>query len=264
MAMSASEFNRRMREAQRKAEREIQREIDRLNRANKRAVEDYNRKVEQHNRREIDRVNQANKKAVDGYNRKVEQHNREADRHNQQVVAELNKRLAAVPATRTVTYQPVERALVERVHGAIDFDDGREYDVFLSYARIDGEATARTLAGALEQRGVSVWYDAVAIQPGKSQSLQMDAGLRKARAGIAVLTAAYLAGRFWTQRELGALLNKPTLIPVLHGVTFDDVREYSGILPDLAGFTTEHDDIGTIADKIAPAVAASVIDGSTL
>ena len=261
MAMSASEFNRRMREAQRRAERELQREVDRVNRANKRASDDYNRKVDQHNRRVIDEVNRENKKAVDHYNRQVAQHNSEADRHNQKVVAEINRRLAAAPSGRTVTYQPVERELVERVHGAIDFDDGREYDVFLSYARIDGEHTAQALAGALEVRGISVWFDAVAIQPGKSQSLQMDAGLRKARAGIAVLTAAYLAGRFWTQRELGALLNKPTLIPVLHGVTFDDVKEYSGILPDLAGFTTAQDDIDTIADKIAPAVAREANSG---
>ncbi|GMA18861.1 TIR domain-containing protein [Arsenicicoccus piscis] len=255
MAMSASEYNRRMREAARRAERELQREVDRVNRANKKAVDDYNRKAAEHNRREADRVNRENKKAVDDYNRRVAQHNRAADRHNQKVVDEINRRLATAPATRTVTYQPVERELVERVHGAIDFDDGREYDVFLSYARIDGEDTAKALATALEARGVNVWFDTVAIQPGKSQSLQMDAGLRKARAGIAVLTAAYVAGRFWTQRELGALLNKPTLIPVLHGVTFDDVKEYSGILPDLAGFTTDQDDIDTIADKIAPAVA---------
>ena len=255
MAMSASEYNRRAREAARKAQRETQREVDRVNRANKKAVDDYNRKVAQHNQREIDRVNRENKKAVDDYNRKVAQHSREADRHNKKVIDEINRRLAAAPATQMVTYQPVERQLVERVHGAIDFDDGREYDVFLSYARIDGEETAKQLAAALEARGVNVWFDAVALQPGKSQSLQMDSGLRKARAGIAVLTAAYLAGRFWTQRELGALLNKPTLIPVLHGVTFDDVREYSGILPDLAGFTTASDLIDTIADKITPAVA---------
>jgi len=63
----------------------------------------------------------------------------------------------------------------------------------------------------------------------------MDAGLRKARSGIALLTPAYLAGRFWTERELGVLLSKETLIPVLHNVTFEDVRQYSGILPDLAG-----------------------------
>ena len=41
---------------------------------------------------------------------------------------------------------------------------------------------------------------------------------------------------------------------MLDGVTFADVAEYSGILPDLAGFTTAEDDIETIADKIAPAV----------
>ena len=74
-----------------------------------------------------------------------------------------------------------------------------------------------------------MWSDEVAIVPGKSQARQMDQGLHEARAGIAVLTPAYLAGRFWTERGLGALLHKDTLIPVLHGVTFEQVKEYSGI-----------------------------------
>ena len=84
----------------------------------------------------------------------------------------------------------------------------------------------------------------------------MDKGLQKARAGIAVLTPAYLAGRFWTERELGALLHKETLIPVLHRVTFAQVAEYSGILPDLAGFETARDPIDVIAQKIAAAVVS--------
>lgn len=259
MATSASQFERQIREAQRKAQRDMQREIDRVNRANQRAVDNYNREVERRNRREIDRVNRANEKAVDEYNRQVTKHNREAERHNEKVVDDINRQLGA-GRRRTVTYRPNEQVVVERVQNAINFDDGREYDVFLSYARIDGEEIATKLATALEDRGVRVWFDAVAIQPGKSQSLQMDAGLRKARAGIAVLTAAYLAGRFWTQRELGALLNKPTLVPVLHGVTFDDVREHSGILPDLAGFTTAEDDVEAIAEKIAPFVAPHALD----
>ena len=76
-----------------------------------------------------------------------------------------------------------------------------------------------------------------------------------ARAGIALLTPAYLAGRFWTERELGVLLNKETLIPVLKGCTFEDVSEYSGILPDLAGFVIDEDQSEeAIALKIAPAV----------
>jgi hypothetical protein len=81
--------------------------------------------------------------------------------------------------------------------------------------------------------------------------------LRKARTGIALLTPAYLTGRFWTERELGALLSKSTLIPVLHGITFDDVKQYSGILPDLAGFTTANDSVADIAEKIAAAVLPS-------
>lgn len=86
------------------------------------------------------------------------------------------------------------------------------------------------------------------------------AGLKKARSGITVLTPAYLTGRFWTERELGVLLNKSSLIPVLHNVTFDDVKEYSGILPDLAGFTTQYDSIEDIARKIAAAVLTEDID----
>jgi hypothetical protein len=53
---------------------------------------------------------------------------------------------------------------------------------------------------------------------------------------------------------LGALLNKETLIPVLHGVSFAEVAEYSVILPDLAGFETSRDSVEVIAQKIAAAV----------
>jgi hypothetical protein len=96
--------------------------------------------------------------------------------------------------------------------------------------------------------------DEVAIRPGKSMALQMDRGLRRAGTGVVVLTPAYLTGRFWTERELCVLLHKDTLIPILHNVTFDDVKEYSGILPYLAGFTTEKDTVVEIAAKIASAV----------
>ena len=238
---NANEFNRKMREAQRKAEQQLKREIDRVNRANKKAVDDYNRKVNAHN-----------KKVVDDHNRRVREHNRKAKAHNQKVIADLNRQLRS-PTSR-VHYTPQERALADRVHDAVAVLDPREYDSFLSYARIDGAEVAGRLRSALEDLGVAVWFDEVAIVPGRSQSLQMDSGLRKARSGIALLTPAYLAGRFWTERELGALLAKETLIPVLHNVTFEDVKQYSGILPDLAGFTTAHDSVSEIADKIAAAV----------
>ena len=257
--------------------RQLQAEIDRVNRENQRRLDEYNRKVEQHNRREIDRVNRENQRAADEYNRKAAQHNqrvlaeqRRVEQHNQRVIADHNREIGRVNAYNQATvaqlnrqlraavsgprYTVAEQALADRVQQAVLPRDNREWDVFLSYARIDGAQTGEALCRHLENVGVRVWFDEIAIAPGKSQALQMDKGLQKARAGVVLLTPAYLVGRFWTERELGALLHKETLVPVLDGVTFDQVAEYSGILPDLAGFDTSRDSIEIVADKIAAAV----------
>ncbi len=245
----AAKFNREMRAAQRKAEAQLKREVDRVNRENQRRVDAHNRKVDQHNQ-----------KVVADYNRKVDQHNkkvvadynRQVDARNRAVIADLNRQLRA--ASSGPRYTTDEQALADRVQNAVVQRDDREWDTFLSYARIDGAEIGDELRRHLESLGLSVWFDAIAITPGKSQALQMDKGLQKARAGIVLLTPAYLVGRFWTERELGALLHKETLIPVLHGVSFDQVAEYSGILPDLAGFETSRDSVEVIAQKIAAAV----------
>jgi TIR domain-containing protein len=253
----AARFNRELREAQRRLEAEVRREVDRANR-------DYERQLNAHNR-DVERVNRENQRRVDAYNRRVDlrnkkviaDYNRDVDRvnaHNRAVIADLNRQLRA--GTSGPGYTPAEQVLADRVQHAVAHVDAREWDTFLSYARIDGATVADQLRRTLEELGVSVWFDAVAITPGRSQALQMDKGLQRARAGIALLTPAYLVGRFWTERELGALLHKETLIPVLHQVTFEQVAEYSGILPDLAGFETSRDSVDVIAQKIAAAVAS--------
>lgn len=230
----AAKFKREVRAAQRKAESQLKREVDRVNRDNQRRVDAHNRKVDQHN-----------KKFVADYNRRVDARNRTA-------IANLNRQLREAASGPRYTID--EQALADRVHHAAAQRDDREWDAFLSYARIDGADVADELRQHLEALDVSVWFDAIAVAPGKSQALQMDKGLQKARVGIVLLTPAYIVGRFWTERELGALLNKETLIPVLHGVNFGQVAEYSGILPDLAGFETSRDSIEVIAQKIAAAV----------
>ncbi len=262
MAKSFDQIRREMAQAQRRAQQQ-----------QKRAIDDYNRKARAHND-QVRRAQQQEKRAVDEYNRKVRQHNdqvrradtkrvQEINAHNQKVV-DYNRRLAraidqhnadVVRYNRQLEYTPREQALVDRVSDAVLLlADARETDVFISYARIDGSDTATGLHAALESLGVRAWLDVVEIQPGKSQSRQMDRALAKAKSGVAVLTPAYITGRFWTERELGALLSKDTLIPVLHNVTFDEVSEYSGILPDLAGFETARDSVDDIALKIAGAV----------
>mgnify|MGYP003577915953 CR=1 FL=1 len=44
-------------------------------------------------------------------------------------------------------------------------------------------------------------------------------------------------------------------------MTYEDVRQYSGILPDLSGFNTASDSIADIAKKIAVVILV-VDDGS--
>lgn len=244
----ANKFNREMRAAQRKAEAAWKREVGRVNRENQRAVDKYNREVERHNKR-----------VIADHNRQIAKHNREADAHNRRVIADINRRLRLASSSGP-TYTDQELELADRIRRTIPRDD-REWDTFVSYARIDGADVAGSLRTHLSELGVSVWFDELTIEPGKSQARQMDKGLQNARAGIVVLTPAYIAGRFWTERELGVLLGKETLIPVLHNVSFDDVRQYSGILPDLAGFETARDSLAVIAEKIAAAVVVSFEEG---
>lgn len=231
--VSRAQLQAKMRAAQQK----IQREVDRVNRENKRRVDAYNIEV----------------KRVNAHNKRVSEHNRQVNAQNQRAAAQLANQLRSI-GSRRIVLTPAEQQLTDRVqHGIVERDD-REWDVFLSYARIDGSTAATELKSALEAFSVRVWFDEVSIVPGQSQALQMDRGLRKARCGVVLLTPAYLTGRFWTERELGVLLGKATLIPVLDSVTFKDVAEYSGFLPDLAGFETARDSIEIIAEKIAAAV----------
>lgn len=251
-AFDPNKFNRDMRAAKRKAEaawkrevakaeREVSREVDRVNRESQRRLKARNRKVEQQD-----------KKAIGDYNRKIDAHNRNPNAHKARVIADLDRQLRT--ASSHPRYTEDELGLADRIQSSLPDADGREWDTFLSYARIDGADVATVLRDRLTDLGVTVWFDELAIAPGKSQALQMDKGLQKARAGIVLLTPAYVAGRFWTERELGALLGKDTLIPVLHKITFDEVAEYSGILPDLAGFETVCDSVELIAQKVAVAV----------
>ncbi|WP_424186601.1 TIR domain-containing protein [Actinokineospora sp. G85] len=236
--ISASEFQRKVREAQRKVEQ-----------AQKKAIDDYNRKAKARNQKvqaEARRTNQENQKKIDQYNRHVDSVNQ----HNKTLVENLNVELSRRPRSSSVVYTVRDQELVDRVQGGIVGSD-REYDFFLSYARIDGGEAADTLRNLLTGLGVSVWQDEIGLHLGKSVSRQIDNGLLRARAGIALLTPAYIAGRFWTERELGALLHKETLIPVLHNVSFDDVKKYSAFLPDLLGLTTAENSMTEIANKIA-------------
>lgn len=94
--MTPAQFNAMIRQATEQRNQQIRRlnqEIDRVNRANKQAVENYNRDVRRHNeavQREIRRVNQHAAQAVAKYNHAVNTHNAQVRSNQQRLQQQIN------------------------------------------------------------------------------------------------------------------------------------------------------------------------------
>lgn len=53
------------------------------------------------------------------------------------------------------------------------------------------------------------------------------------------------------EKELSALLAKDLLLPLVHGTTFEELRDVSPLLGSRSGLDTKEDNIDEIASKIA-------------
>lgn len=78
------------------------------------------------------------------------------------------------------------------------------------------------------------------------------------RIGVILITEAFLKGRYWTEREMGALINsRRRVIPILDGVDHRVLAEYSPLLADLVGLSTETARFDEIAERIAVTLATA-------
>jgi hypothetical protein len=79
-------------------------------------------------------------------------------------------------------------------------------DVFLCHASEDKQAILRPLVSALDQAGVTHWYDEAEIRWGDSITEKVNEGLRLSRFVLVVFSDTFLQ-KNWPQRELNAALN---------------------------------------------------------
>ena len=131
-------------------------------------------------------------------------------------------------------------------------------DVFLCHAWDDRSGAAKELNDLLESRGVKVWFSEKDVVLGTPLLREIDKGLAKSRVGIVLVTPAFLRrvqGEGIAEKELSALLAREQLVPIVHGTTYDALREVSPLLGSRTGLSTAEASMANVAAKLAELVA---------
>ena len=159
-----------------------------------------------------------------------------------------------------VVYTPAEVRTLTPVRDSIEkrapLPDPR--DVFLCHAWDDRGGAAKELHDLLESRGVSVWFSEKDVALGTPLLREIDRGLAKSRVGIVLVTPALLRrlqGEGIADKELSALLARDLLVPIVHGTTYETLREVSPLLGSRSGLNTAEDTMANVAAKLAELVA---------
>ncbi|MDM4018233.1 toll/interleukin-1 receptor domain-containing protein [Roseiconus lacunae] len=131
-------------------------------------------------------------------------------------------------------------------------------DVFLCHAWDDRGGAAKELHDQLESLGVSVWFSEKDVLLGSPLLREIDKGLVKSRVGIVLVTPALLRrieGSGIAEKELSTLLARDLLVPIVHGTTYEALRDVSPLLGSRTGLNTSEDTMPNVAAKLAELVA---------
>lgn len=131
-------------------------------------------------------------------------------------------------------------------------------DVFLCHAWDDRQGPAKELHDLLESKGVSVWFSEKDVGLGTPLLRAIDKGLANSRVGIVLVTPALLLRlpkESIADKELSALLARDRLVPVVHGTTYEALRDVSPLLASRTGLDTAEEPMAGVAAKIAELVA---------
>lgn len=131
-------------------------------------------------------------------------------------------------------------------------------DVFLCHAWDDRQGAAKELHDLLESRGVSVWFSEKDVGLGVPLLRAIDKGLANSRVGIVLVTPALLKrlpAEGIADKELSALLARERLVPIVHGTTYEALRNVSPLLASRSGLSTTEGPMTDVAAKLAELVA---------
>lgn len=134
-------------------------------------------------------------------------------------------------------------------------------DVFISHATEDKRAVARPLAYALQELGVTVWFDEFELRIGDSLRGSIDDGIARSRFGLVILSKSFF-DKGWPQYELNGLVaqansdQKPLMV-IWHQISREDVILRNPPLADIVAANTSSSSITEIAGEIASVIASA-------
>ena len=128
-------------------------------------------------------------------------------------------------------------------------------DTFICHASEDKEAIARPLHNALTEVGLYAWLDESEIRLGQSIRQKIDEGLAKCRSATVILSRPFFS-KNWTQYELDGIVERQMqgeilLFPIQHGITIEEIRDYSPSLAGLSLWNSSDHSPAKIASEIA-------------
>ena len=165
------------------------------------------------------------------------------DRDNKRLFEHNNKQILNL--TKTVLDIEIEQSKLKEIYPLLTVSSAEAYDVFISHASEDKGTFVDALVEELTKRNVKVWYDRNVLTWGKSIRQNIDAGLRKSKFAIVVLSEHYIQ-KYWTQKEFNALFALGSqlgdfILPIWHNITPERAREFSPMLCDsIALVSSEH------------------------
>ena len=116
---------------------------------------------------------------------------------------------------------------------------------FISHDSRDKEPFVRDLASKLQTMLCTVWYDEFSLVPGQSLRASIEKGLKTCKKCVLVLSPHFIGNGGWTKAEFDSIFTREILeqknvvIPVWHGVTKEQVYEYSPRLLDRIAISSQ-------------------------
>jgi len=197
--------------------------------------------------------------------KKLERYNKqllsEREKENKQLLSAINSTIKSQKTIDDILQNELQK-LHEQTEESLMIDNKKEsviYDVFISHSNADKDSIVTELSNRLTVEGLIVFEDAKVFKIGSSITSDINEGIKKSKFGVIILSKEFIKSN-WAKYEFTGFLhrdvsgNKTVILPIWHGISYDEVKEFNPVLIDKFALNTDEHDMDTIVDAIKEVV----------